>query len=253
MSSVNHETKGQGFILRITAAQEADVIVKILSSNGEKISAFAKAGLKSRKRFGGSLQPLFNITYRLTKKSPQQDLYFLEEAHVRHDFKNLRTQLERLTSASYAAELVELCAHEGLENTELYNLFGATLRALDSGLSVEGVLRQFEVKLLSILGWLPGLQKCASCGVEEKELTLNPDQGLVVCRDCGRFPLILTREVAQHILNLLGTSVLENDLDESQAQRIGQITMALLQSHWGHQKPKALQFMASMRRFQKNP
>jgi DNA repair protein RecO (recombination protein O) len=249
--SSNQETKGHGFILRITPAQEADVIVKIFSSSGEKISAFAKAGLKSRKRFGGSLQPLFNISYRLTKKNTLQDLYFLEEAQVRHDFKNLRSQIERLTAASYASELVEYCAHEGLENTELYNLFGATLRALDSGLSIEGVLRQFEVKLLSILGWLPGLQKCAQCGATEQELTLHPEQGLVVCRDCGNFPLKLSRDVAKNILGLLGGSVLKNEMGEEDAQRVGKVTMALLQSHWGGQKPKALQFMSSIRRFQK--
>ena len=75
------EVKGHGFILRLIQAQEADVIIRIISSNGEKISGFAKAGLKSRKRFGGALEPLTHISFRATKK-PEKDFYILEETKV---------------------------------------------------------------------------------------------------------------------------------------------------------------------------
>src|SRR5271168_5084170 len=105
------EFKGHGFILRIIPAQEADVILRILTVDGEKISAFAKAGLKSRKRFGGALEPLTQIEFRATKKD-SQDLYYLEETQLKHEFKNLKADFERLTIATYLAELTELGAQE---------------------------------------------------------------------------------------------------------------------------------------------
>ena len=243
------EIKGVGFILRLARAKEADVLVKILTATGEKISAFAKAGLKSRKRFGGSLQPLLHVDFRATKK-PQQEMYFLEETIVRHDFANLKNQIERFASASYIAELTEHSAQEGLENVEIYNLFGASMRALEAGLPWEGVLRQFEVKLLSLMGWLPAFQICAQCG-EKKGLSLNASEGVVTCEDCGISAVAISEEIQNLIHRLLSTSVAKNNLEEKESRKVERITSALLGSHWGHQKFKSVQFLGSLRRFQK--
>jgi DNA repair protein RecO (recombination protein O) len=246
---MSHELKGVGFILRLNQAREADVIVRILLSSGEKISAFARAGLKSRKRFGGSLQPLLHVDFRATKKAGQE-LYILEETSVRHDFKNLKDQIELFAGASYVTELTDQCAHEGLENIELYNLLGATLRALEAHLPLEGVLRQFEVKLLSLMGWLPSFQHCSQCG-RHNNLSLNAEQGVVTCEDCGIYAISISPELQLALSQLLSTSVLKNSLDEKAAQKVERVTRALLQSHWGEHKIKSIGFLASLRGFQK--
>ena len=249
MNHSNHEIKGVGFILRIIKAREADVVVRILTSTGEKISAFAKAGLKSRKRFGGSLQPLIHIDFRATKK-PSQELYFLEETKIRNEFQNLKNQIERLASASYVAELTDQSSPEGLENLELYNLFGATMKALEAGLPCEGVLRQYELKLLSIMGWLPAFKICSECGGRET-LTLNSSQGVVMCQNCGISPISITEEVQEIMARLLSSSVSKNNLTIEEAEKVERVTQALLRSHWGEQKLKSVQFLGDLRRFQK--
>lgn len=236
----------QGFILRVTQAQEADVIVKILTSQGEKIAAFAKAGLKSKKRFGGALQPLLHVSFHATKKMGH-DLYLLEEAQVRHDFLGLHSDIERLAAATYAAELVEHSAQEGLAHPEIYDLFGAVLKALAAGLSWEGVLRQFEVKLLSVLGWLPTLSRCTGCGAVDQELTLDPYQGTVVCKDCGKFPVTLTRDMQKTVRHLLQTSITKSALQAEDVKYIGRITVPLLRAHWGGQNLKSLKFLESLK------
>ena len=96
MDQKNHEIKGNGFVLRVVRAQEADIIVRLLTSKGEKISAFAKAGLKSRKRFGGSLEPMNYISFRATKKSEGQDLFYLEEAQVKSDFAEVKSTMGKI-------------------------------------------------------------------------------------------------------------------------------------------------------------
>jgi DNA repair protein RecO (recombination protein O) len=245
-----HEVKGHGFILRLIQAQEADVIIRIISSNGEKISGFAKAGLKSRKRFGGALEPLTHIGFRAIKK-PDKDLFFLEETEVRHEFQNLRKDFDRLTAATYIAELTELGIHEGLENPEVYNLIGAAFRGLDSGFPADKLTRQFEVKLLSLLGWLPGFQICASCGKSQEDFTLQAETGLVTCQDCGISPVLVSVPSQEMMSQLLQTSILKNENLKLDSDLIQRITSSLFQAHLGSQKLKSTQFLNSLRRFQK--
>jgi DNA repair protein RecO (recombination protein O) len=247
---MSNEVKSQAFVLRVVAAQEADVIVKLLTRTGEQISAFAKAGLKSRKRFGGSLEPLTNVEFRAVKKN-NQDLYYLEETQTRHDFENIKKDIERLAAASYVAEVIEHSAQEGLEHPELYNLFGATMRALDAGLSWLGVLRQFEVKLLAVMGWLPSLMRCEGCGSVGNDLTLSPDQGTVTCADCGIAAVPVSRETQEIVKKLMQTSVTQSNITDREAQQVEKVTSSLLQAHWGQQKLKSVQFLGSLRRFQK--
>lgn len=220
------EVKGHGFLLRVIRAQEADIIVRILTVRGEKISAFAKAGLKSRKRFGGALEPLTQIDFRAIKKD-NHDLLYLEETQVRREFRNLRSDFERLTAATYLAELTELGAQEGLENPEIYNLLGAAWKALDGGYSPAGVSRQFEVKLLSLLGWLPSFDAHSQ----------SPVRG--------------TEETQNIILKLLSTSISKNEVTEVEAHQVQKITASLFQEHLGGSKLKSTQFLGSLRRFQK--
>ena|ERR1017187_5400026 len=233
------ELKDRGFILRVTKAQEADVVVKILTSNGEKIEAFAKAGLKSRKRFAGALQPFLNIEFRATKR-PQSQLFYLDEASIKHEFKI--TEIEKLVSASYAAELIEHSAQEGLEHKEIYNLFGALLRALESGLPAVGVLRQFEVKLLSLLGWLPSYQDCGSCGGKSR-LSLNAHLGQVLCENCGHYPILINDELKGLLNSCLQTSLMQSLMSDTDAKKVARFTEALLASHWGTRPIKSAAFL----------
>ncbi len=240
------EVKGRGFILRLTPAQEADVIVNILTATGDKVSAFARAGLKSRKRFGGALEPLLHVDYRMTCKSGR-DLFYLEETQIIHDFRNIKKQIERLASASYLAELVEHSAQEGLEHVEIYDLFGAALRALDAGLSFAGVLRQFEVKLLAILGWLPSLNRCGRCEVGGRTMSLDPHQGLVLCQDCGgQMQILISQDLQETLSYLLRTSILKSQVNSQILSSLEKVTSTLLSAHWGNRRLKSADFLKSV-------
>ena len=252
MEQKSREIKSGGFVLRVVQAQEADLIVRLLTSKGEKISAFARAGLKSRKRFGGALEPLNYIVFRATKKSDNQELYYLEEAQSRNDFSVMKADMDLLGAATYLTELVENGAHEGLEHVEIFNLYGAGLKALDSrALCAEGIVRQFEIKLLSLLGWLPGFQKCENCGRFSVPLTLNPDSGHVTCADCGKYTVAVSLEAQKVIKESLGTSISAGKLDKPAAECLARITHVLFRPHLGNKPLKSAQFMSSLRSFKK--
>ncbi len=100
------------------------------------------------------------------------------------------------------------------------------------------------------MGWLPAFQNCAECGSRES-LSLNSSQGVVTCINCGISPIAVSEELQNLIHRLLSTSVLKNDLKEKEAQKVERVTSSLLNAHWGDQKLKSVQFLGSLRRFQK--
>ncbi len=212
------ELKVKGFIVRVVRTQEADVIVKILTAQGEKISAYARSALKSRKRFEGGLTALTQIEFRAHKKT-NQEIFILEDAKVTYEFLNLPSSIEALTMASYFAELSESCAHEGLENENLYNLLGASLKILDNGKSPWLVAPVFEVKLLSLMGWLPDFSE-----MDEKSAT-----------------------ILRHILS---QRVSDFTLTPTEAQSVDPVLKSLVRAHLGEGKIKSLDFFKGLRRFQ---
>lgn len=247
---VMHELKTSAFILRIIQAQEADLVVKLLSASGEKVTAFAKAGLKSKKRFGGSLEPLLNVQIRAFRKN-DQELYYLQEVLVKHDFKKIKLDMKHLLAAIHISELVEDSAQEGLQHPEIYNLFGAALKTLSTSEQVDEILRLFELKLLSILGWLPTLDKCAECGASG-DLSLESTNGFVHCENCGLYPIALPLELQSVLRQALQTPMAQLALPKEFSHRVHGLTTALLQAHWGDRKFKSSSFLESCKRFQKN-
>ncbi|MCC6278291.1 MAG: DNA repair protein RecO [Oligoflexia bacterium] len=240
------EAKGKAFILRVIVAQEADVMVRLLSDQGEAITAFARAGLKSRRRFGGALQPFLHVHYRLSKFG-RREVPILEEVLVKSEFSKITEDFDKLIQASYLCELVEKTTREGLANPEIYNLFGAALKALDFGLFAEGVIAQFEIKLLSILGWLPVIKGCNLCGNNTERLSLDPHQGVVLCADCGHHPFEVTSEMVQMIQRCLNTSILKSDLNKLTASRVSQLAQTFLRTHGGIKDFKSVKFKKSAR------
>lgn len=147
------------FVLKKSLYGEADLIVTLLRSNGSKISAFARAALKSRKRFGGGvLEPTHYISATVSKANPSSDsLHQLREADLVQDFAGLRQNYDRLQSAINITEIVNRVSREGLveDGAQLFNLYGNTLRALAEAKDPGAYWSLFLAKFLAGQGVLP--------------------------------------------------------------------------------------------------
>lgn len=214
-----NEVKAKGFILRAIRTKESDLVVKILTQKGDKVSAYARAALKSKKRFTGGLQPLTQIEFRLSERM-LGELPLLEESKLLLEFSNLSQSIEVLSLSSYLCELCDHCAQVGLENEQLYNLFGAALKAFDQSFSPYGIVSQFEVKLLSLMGWLPDLKQLR-----------QEDKNILV--------LLLTQKIS------------DTKLSVEQAQKISGLTKNWIKQQLGEKHFKSLDVFSSFTRFQK--
>jgi DNA repair protein RecO (recombination protein O) len=155
------EHQVRGIILRTIRYRDADLIVHLLSENGQRLNFLARSALKSKKRFGGGvLEPLHCIraTYSESRAAASETapLHHLREAELQIDFKLLRSDYSRLQQGLYFLRLVSTVVKDGdLEQAGLFNILGRALRNLETDPDLAFSRLAFEAKVLSQQGVLP--------------------------------------------------------------------------------------------------
>lgn len=156
------QIKERAIILAKTKYGEADLILKLLTSNGEVYSAIAKSALRSKRRFGGGvLEPTHYISMVLDRRDPMgasassERLAVLNEAQVIDDFRGLKTDYDRLDLALHFVRAVATVAREGDLHQETFNLLGHALKAAETVQNLSTLRMQFNLKLLHLQGVLP--------------------------------------------------------------------------------------------------
>ena len=113
--------------------------------------------------------------------------HYLDEASTIALFDGLRADLEKLSLASYFAEMAEAVTSEDLPSGEVLSLLLNSLYALDTlDRPNELVRAAFELRLLALSGYEPLLDDCAMCGrADPVEPVFDAAQGVVLCKKCA--------------------------------------------------------------------
>ncbi len=142
--------KVKGIVLRATKYSEADLILQLILTNGEKISVLARGAVKSKKRFvGGVLEPTHFIEAHCKLGASSDKMGVLQEAVLLESFPGLRTDYERLETALFCLSTMAKLSQEGDGNSEgLFNLLGHALRSLENCKNFEVFKTAFGLKIL---------------------------------------------------------------------------------------------------------
>src|SRR3990170_6493771 len=175
--------KTPAIVLRQRKLGEADKIVTLYSANHGKLDAVAKGVRRIKSRLAGHVEPLNHGSYLLAHG---RNLDIITQAQTIETFQPLRDDLDRLSRALYAAELVDRFTEERSENFALYRLMLDTLRRLAQRDDLDLVLRFFEMALLALLGYQPELRQCVTCrrALQAEANAWAPAAGGVVCPRC---------------------------------------------------------------------
>ncbi len=148
-------------MLEIYTRGESDRGIVLLTGRGELIIAHASAGARSRRRFGGALQPGARVRARWTL--PREGAApRLDEATLMHE-PPAPDPLERYYAAAHLLELGRSLAREGAEDPRLFRLLCASLERLDAGDAIDPLLRYVEAWVLALSGLLPEWESCTIC------------------------------------------------------------------------------------------
>jgi DNA repair protein RecO (recombination protein O) len=179
--------RAEGIVLRRQDLGEADRLTTIYTRNLGKLRVVAKGVRKARSRKAGHLEPFTRVALMMAKG---RELDIVTQAEAIETFPHLRSDLLKLSHASYLVELLDRFTVEGGDgNLALFNLLVLSLNRLASSAAPPTrVILHFELRLLELLGFRPELFRCVECGEEIKPQNqfFSPHQGGVICPDCGR-------------------------------------------------------------------
>jgi DNA repair protein RecO (recombination protein O) len=153
----------QGFVLRAHPLGEADLILVFLTRDEGRLRGVARSARRSRRRFGGALQPLSHVRIGYFEREGRE-LARVDQCDLLHSYFRLQEDLRASAYLSYMAEVAEEFSREHQEEERFYRLLHATLEALEGGLDPAWGARYFELWTLRLHGLLPDLQACGSCG-----------------------------------------------------------------------------------------
>ena len=186
----------EGIVLKTTPFGEADLIVTYIAKDCGIIKTFAKSPRKTKSKFGSSLEPLTYSTISFWGKE-DSSLPRLVQSDIIHSFHSLRSSLKCYLSISEIFELILSFVPERDASNRVYYLLMNTLHAMEADCQTKLLMLFCKIKLLEIVGYLPGLNGCGRCGQQGNTFYLA--QGTVLCSRCSK---------AQDLLHSLSPAVI---------------------------------------------
>ena len=173
----------EAFLLRKIEYSEADYIVSLFTRDFGKIKGLAKNARKSRKRFGGRLEPF--VYFRVRFREKQAGLKFIEDCETMRVFSIFREDVELFMWGSFIVENIEILIPEEEPNIHLFDLLVRTFSELQSSDPLPVILN-FQISALSLCGYKPNLDTCAGCGKLLEDGFFSINKGAVICKGCKK-------------------------------------------------------------------
>lgn len=170
---------------------EADRIVSFFSRRHGKIRVVAKGARKLKSRFAGRLEPFHTVDIDYFGREHAQ-LFKLSGAEISRARSGLCDDFERYSRACYLIEMVELGLKEGDANPKAYLAAEAALGLIEKESrprELDWIIRFFDVKFLSHIGYTPALDRCIACRAAPKEgapAAFDVERGGLLCPACRR-------------------------------------------------------------------
>lgn len=113
------------------------------------------------------------------------DVSTVSQCDLKEFFGHIRGSLDRLAYAAYIAELLDSVTDLYDPNPDVFDLLSNSLRLMDGQSSPKRVARIFEIKLLHLLGLMPTLESCATCGSKIGDSAkFSVRHGGLICKNC---------------------------------------------------------------------
>lgn len=151
-----------GIVLnRYDVYSDNDIFVVLFTKDCGKITAVAKGAKKLKSRFTATCEPFAHNRYHLYSG---RNIDRIIQVYPLNSFPYIRKDLTKISHALYLVELINLFVGERIVDANIFALLLSSLHLIENDCSCELVARYFEINLLSMLGYLPDITACGSCG-----------------------------------------------------------------------------------------
>jgi DNA repair protein RecO (recombination protein O) len=178
------QIKTDGLIIRDLNVGEDDRIVTILTRERGVVQASARGARRVKSRLSVATRLFCYSDFTLFKG---REKYIIDDAETIEFFMGVDKNLERLALAQYFAQLCASLAPQEEPAEPFLRLMLNALSFIQNGKRPLSLIKAaFELRMLTMAGYMPDLVACRSCGAYEADkMLLEPISGTLLCCDCA--------------------------------------------------------------------
>jgi DNA repair protein RecO (recombination protein O) len=154
--------ESEAIVLRTYPLREADLLVTLFTRLEGKVRGVARSAKKSRKRFGGALEPL-TFVRAFYEDRERQELCRFDAFEVLESPLASEVSYSRAVALAHIAELLDELLPDREANDAVFRLTLSVLSRL-RGSEIWMPVIYFELWLTRLVGFLPDFSECVVCG-----------------------------------------------------------------------------------------
>ncbi len=245
----------EAVVLRTWPLHEADLIVSFFTRDYGRVKGVAKSALRSRKRFGGALEPM-TVARAWFAERPRQELVRLDQLEIIRSPLSAPIDHARMAVLSFYAEVLDEALPEHDPQETVFRLLLAVLEQTTaapsdlaqpqpSGPQPVGPqptgpwmpLTYFSLWMTRLMGLLPDIAHCTACGEplnagEANFNTLGDGLFCAVHRNGNASPLSADSWLlAQRMLRAPASAFAAEPWPRRRAQDLRRFTLQSLERH----------------------
>lgn len=155
-----HES--EAIVLRTYPMREADLLVTLFTRIEGKVRGVARSAKKSKRRFGGALEPLTYVRAFYDVRE-RQELARLDACEVLESPLASEVSYARAVALGHLAELLDELLPDHEANDAIFRLTLSVLHVLN-GRDIWMPVTYFDLWFTRLVGFLPELTECVVCG-----------------------------------------------------------------------------------------
>jgi DNA repair protein RecO (recombination protein O) len=152
---------GEAIVLRTWPFHEADLLVSLFTREHGRLKGVARHAMRSRRRFGGALEPLTHVRAHWAER-PRQELVRLDAFEILSSPMTEPLDFARVAAIELIAEVLDELPEGAVEDA----VFRLSLAVL-AEIKIDRVwmpVTYFCLWMNRLMGWMPELATCVVCG-----------------------------------------------------------------------------------------
>ncbi len=152
----------EAIVLRSYPLREADLLITFFTRSEGKVRGVARSAKRSKKRFGGALEPLTFVRLYFDEREGQE-LARIDSCEVLESPLADEVDYPRAVALGHLAEVLDEFLPDREVNDAVFRLALSVLAQLKAG-AIWMPLTYFDLWMVRLAGFLPELRECSVCG-----------------------------------------------------------------------------------------
>lgn len=173
----------EAVVLRHSDLGEADRLLWLLTPQRGILRATARGARKPGSKLGGHIDLLCHVRLSIREG---RELHSVSQADTLDAFRQVRTDIGRLSRGLYMAEIAQQVSVEDAPAQAVFRLLVNSLGWLAASENPDTLVRWYVLRLLTITGFKPELGACVECGAELEpgDHVFSAERGGLLCPIC---------------------------------------------------------------------